>query len=99
MLLDSGRLQDGEPHLAGTARAAVVRLSGVTAAEIGVTDGAPVIVSTPAGAITLPLEVTDMPERVVWLPLNFPGSTVFGTLRASVGEVVAIGPAEGGAPA
>jgi NADH-quinone oxidoreductase subunit G len=31
MLLDSGRLQDGEPHLAGTARPAVARLSAATA--------------------------------------------------------------------
>ena len=36
MLLDSGRLQDGEPYLAGTARAPVARLSATTAAEIGV---------------------------------------------------------------
>ena len=42
MLLDAGRLQDGEPHLAGTARPPVVRLSAATAAEIRaptVTDG------------------------------------------------------------
>ena len=30
MLLDNGQLQDGEPHLAGTARAPVVRLSAAT---------------------------------------------------------------------
>ena len=35
MLLDAGRLQDGEPHLAGTARPPVARLSAATAAEIG----------------------------------------------------------------
>jgi NADH-quinone oxidoreductase subunit G len=91
MLLDGGRLQDGEPHLAGTARPVVARLSAGTAAEIGVADGEPVTVSTLSGAITLPLEVTEMPDRVVWLPLNSPGSTVFATLRTSVGDVVAIG--------
>ncbi|WP_179476426.1 molybdopterin-dependent oxidoreductase, partial [Mycolicibacterium vinylchloridicum] len=35
LLLDDGRLQDGEPFLAGTARPVVVRLSAVTAAGIG----------------------------------------------------------------
>ncbi len=45
--------------------------------------GGLVTVSTPAGAITLPLHVTDMPDRVVWLPLNSPGSSVHATLRAS----------------
>ena len=90
MLLDSGRLQDGEPHLAGTARPVVVRLSASTAAEIGAADGESVTVSTPGGSITLPLEVTDMLDRVVWLPLNSPGSTVYATLRTSVGDVVSI---------
>src|SRR5271156_2769992 len=36
MLLDDGRLQDGEPYLAGTARTPLLRLSSDTAAEIGV---------------------------------------------------------------
>ena len=48
MLLDSGRLQDGEPYLAGTARAPVARLSAATAAEIGVGEGDSVTVATSA---------------------------------------------------
>ena len=35
-LLDAGRMQDGEPNLAGTARPAVARMSAATAAEAGV---------------------------------------------------------------
>ena len=73
LLLDAGRLQDGEPYLAGTARPPVARLSAATAAEIGVADGDLVTVSTERGAITLPLAVTEMPDRVVWLPLNSAG--------------------------
>ena len=46
MLLDAGRLQDGEPYLAGTARPPVVRLSAATAAEIGADDGDLVTVGT-----------------------------------------------------
>jgi NADH-quinone oxidoreductase subunit G len=44
----------------------------------------------PRCAITLPLEITEMPDRVVWLPLNSPGSQVNPTLGASPGDVVAI---------
>jgi len=91
MLLDSGRMQDGEPHLAGTARRPVVRLSADTAAEIGAADGDPVTVSTARGSITLPLTVTDMPNRVVWVPLNSPGSAVHRQLGATAGSLVRIG--------
>ncbi|OBG36365.1 NADH-quinone oxidoreductase subunit G [Mycobacterium alsense] len=91
MLLDEGRMQDGEPHLAGTARKPVVRLSADTAAEIGATDGADVTVGTPRGSITLPLAITDMPDRVVWLPLNSPGSAVHRKFGVTIGDVVAIG--------
>ena len=91
MLLDEGRLQDGEPHLAGTARKPVVRLSADTAAEIGAADGDEVTVSTPRGSITLPLNITDMPDRVVWLPLNSPGSAVYRQLGVTLGSLVKIG--------
>jgi NADH-quinone oxidoreductase subunit G len=90
MLLDAGRLQDGEPHLAGTARTPVARLSPTTAAEIGAGVGDAASISTPRGAITLPLEITEMPDRVVWLPLNSPGSGVYRQLGAAAGDVVRI---------
>jgi len=91
MMLDNGRLQDGEPHLAGTARKPVARLSADTAAEIGAADGDAVTVSTSRGSITLPLSITDMPDRVVWLPLNSPGSAVQRQLGVTIGTVVQIG--------
>ena len=59
MLLDDGQLQDGEPHLAGTARTPVVRLSAATASGLGAADGDNVTVSTAHGSITLPLTITD----------------------------------------
>jgi NADH-quinone oxidoreductase subunit G len=96
MLLDAGRLQDGEPHLAGTARPTVARLSPTTAAEIGAHDGGLVTVSTSRGGITLPLEITEMPDRVVWVPLNSVGSQVNTTLGVAPGASVAI--AAGGEP-
>jgi NADH-quinone oxidoreductase subunit G len=89
-LLDDGRLQDGEKHLAATARRPVARLSAATAAEIGVAAGAPVIVSTDAGSVTLPVEVADLPDRVVWLPTNSPGSHVRRMLSADTGAIVSL---------
>jgi NADH-quinone oxidoreductase subunit G len=94
MLLDAGRLQDGEPHLAGTARPPVARLSASTASEIGAAEGDSVTVSTERGQITLPLAVTDMGDRIVWLPLNSPGSAVHQRLGVTTGTVVSIGRAE-----
>ncbi len=90
LLLDAGRLQDGEPYLAGTARRAVARLSPATAAEIGVTEGRPVRVSTGRGGITAPVAVTAMPDRVVWLPANTIGSRVRAVLAADSGSLVSI---------
>jgi NADH-quinone oxidoreductase subunit G len=67
-LLDSGRMQDGEPALAGTARPAVARMSPVTAAEAGTADGDKVTVATDRGSVTVPVEVIPMADHVVWLP-------------------------------
>jgi NADH-quinone oxidoreductase subunit G len=75
-LIDLGSLLDGDEVLAGTARPPVVRLSKERAQEIGVADGEAVTVGTDRGAITLPAQITDMPDEVVWLPTNSPGSTV-----------------------
>jgi NADH-quinone oxidoreductase subunit G len=90
LLLDLGRMQDGEPHLARTARKPVARLSAATAAEIGASDGGLVVVTTDRGTVTLPLAVTDMPDRVVWLPMKSPGSAVRRDLGVDAGAVVRI---------
>jgi NADH-quinone oxidoreductase subunit G len=91
MLLDDGRLQNGEPHLAGTARTPVVRLSAATAGAINAADGDNVSVSTARGEISLPLAITEMADNVVWLPLNSPGSAVHRQLGVTPGAVVKIG--------
>jgi NADH-quinone oxidoreductase subunit G len=67
-LLDSGRMQDGEPALAGTARPVVARMSPVTAAQAGTADGDKVTVATGQGSVTVPVEVVPMADHVVWLP-------------------------------
>jgi NADH-quinone oxidoreductase subunit G len=90
MLLDAGSLQDGEPHLAGTARPPVARLSPATAAEIGARDGDSVTVHTARGSVTAPLAIAEMPDRVVWLPLNSPGCAVYRQLGVPPDGVVRI---------
>ncbi|MER7537032.1 NADH-quinone oxidoreductase subunit G [Streptomyces sp. NPDC097704] len=93
LLLDLGRLQEGDTALAGTRHAAVARLSAATAADTGVKDGDVLEVTGPTGSVTFPLQVTDMPDRVVWLPLNSTGRGVLSDTGAHPGDLVRIGPA------
>ncbi|HEY6496450.1 MAG TPA: NADH-quinone oxidoreductase subunit G [Trebonia sp.] len=93
-LIDAGRMQDGEPYLAGTARPVVARVSAATAAAVGLADGDKVAVATTAGSITVPLEVTDMTDGVVWLPTNSSGSAVRADLGAGHGSRVTLRRAE-----
>ena len=89
-LLDAGRMQDGEPNLAGTARVAVAKMSAATAEQAGAEDGGKVTVATDRGAVTVPVEVADMPDRVVWLPTNSAGCAVRATLGAGHGSLVTL---------
>src|SRR6266851_2474941 len=92
-LLDSGRMQDGEPALAGTARPAVARMSPATAAEAGAADGDKVTVATDRGSVTVPVEVVPMADHVVWLPaagLPQGGSTIRAQLGAGHGATVTL---------
>ncbi|HEY1620075.1 MAG TPA: molybdopterin-dependent oxidoreductase, partial [Streptosporangiaceae bacterium] len=93
-LLDGGRMQDGDPNLAGTARTAVARMSAATAAQAGTADGGKVTVSTERGAVTVPVAVTDMPDRVVWLPANSAGRGIRRELAAGHGTLVTLRSAE-----
>ncbi|GIG38920.1 NADH-quinone oxidoreductase subunit G [Cellulomonas phragmiteti] len=92
-LLDAGRLQDGEPYLAGTAKQPVARVSAATAAAAGLTDGDEVAVSTDRGTITAPVQVTEMADHVVWLATNPRGAAVRELLGAVGGTVVRLAPA------
>ncbi|MGW0752005.1 NADH-quinone oxidoreductase subunit G [Streptomyces sp. NPDC002587] len=93
LLLDQGRLQEGDEALAGTRHEANARLSAATAAETGVKNGDVLAVTGPAGSVELPLRITEMPDRVVWLPLNSTGSGVLADTGARPGTLVRIGPA------
>jgi NADH-quinone oxidoreductase subunit G len=89
-LLDSGRMQDGEPFLAGTAPRARALLSARTAATIGLADGDSVLVSAGTGTISVPVTITDMADHVIWLPTNSAGSAVRSTLGVDAGAVVSL---------
>jgi NADH-quinone oxidoreductase subunit G len=89
-LLDAGRMQDGEPFLAGTARPALALMSAATAAEAGTADGGKVTVATLRGSVTVGVKVTDMPDRVVWLPSNSVGCRARRDLGAGHGTRVTL---------
>ncbi|UGY92975.1 NADH-quinone oxidoreductase subunit G [Streptomyces gobiensis] len=90
MLLDQGRLQEGDDALAATRHETVARLSAATAESAGVQDGAQLRVTGPAGSVELTLRITAMPDQVVWLPLNSTGAGVHQDLGALPGELVTI---------
>ncbi|MEV4344971.1 NADH-quinone oxidoreductase subunit G [Actinoplanes sp. NPDC049596] len=87
-LIDLGTLTEGDPVLAGTARTPLARIGKDLAEELGVADGDALTVGTDRGAVTLPVAITDLPPRVVWLPTNSPGSTLRRSLGVTAGAVV-----------
>ncbi|GAA3764389.1 NADH-quinone oxidoreductase subunit G [Spinactinospora alkalitolerans] len=91
-LLGRGRMEDGEPYLAGTARPAVARISAATAAEIGLADGGGLRITGDRGSVRVPAVVTEMPDRVVWLPANAHDCAVRRDLGVGAGAVVALAP-------
>jgi len=46
------------------------------------------------GEITVPLQIAEMPDRVVWLPVNSAGCAVRGGLGAGHGTLVTVRSAE-----
>ncbi len=94
-LLDDGRLQEGDPYLAATARNPVARLSPATMRSLDLTDGDEVVLRTDAGAVALPVRSADLPDDVVWAPQNSAGLPLNRLLRAGQGDVVRL---EKGAP-
>ena len=68
LLIDEGRMLDGEPYLKATARKPVALVSATTLADLGLTAGELVEVSGERGTVTLPVGVADLPEGVVWTP-------------------------------
>ncbi|MEO9140196.1 MAG: NADH-quinone oxidoreductase subunit G [Jatrophihabitans sp.] len=89
-VIDAGRMQDGDEHLAGTAKPVYARISAATAAEVGIVDGELLSVSTDRGAVVVPSRVEVMPDRVVWLPTNARECAVRPILGAVAGSTVTL---------
>ena len=51
-------------------------------------DGDRLTVSGATGSVTLPVLITPMPDRVVWLPMRSPGSEIRTDLGSGPGAVV-----------
>ncbi len=90
LLIDSGRMLDGEPYLRATGRVATIRASAATLHRLGVVEGEQVLLQTDAGAITLPAESADIPDGVVWAPQHAGEVPLRVALGAGRGDVVRI---------
>ena len=84
-------MQDGEPHLAGTAKADVAYLSGGTASRLGLIPGDVVAISGPDGSLELPMRVSaGMVDDVVWVPARVDRRSTAQRLGAGVGSRVRV---------
>jgi NADH-quinone oxidoreductase subunit G len=93
-LLDGGRAQVGDEHLAGTAKPARAVLGAELAASVGVAAGDAVAIGTDAGTLVLPVHVDHVADGVVWVPTNPPGHPVRVTLGVTAGALVTLRRAE-----
>lgn len=79
-MIDAGRLQDGAPWLAGSARRPVLLASAATLAAAGIAPGADATLETERGTITLPAAIADLPDSVAWVPECSTGSVIHENL-------------------
>ena len=88
-MIDAGRLQDGAPWLAGSARRPVLLASAATLATAGITPGADATLETERGTITLPAAIADLPDSIAWVPECSTGSVIHENL-GGVGTVATL---------
>jgi NADH-quinone oxidoreductase subunit G len=81
LLLDDGRMLDGDDYLKATARKPVALVSQQTLSGLGLTVGQPVELTAEHGSVMLPVGVADLPDGVVWAPTT-------SRWRAPAGSVV-----------
>ena len=89
LMLDQGSLQDGEPFLAGTAKAPRAAISPLTAQNLGIVLGDLVTVSAEGVRVTLPVDIRAMVDHVVWLP-TYSESCDVRSLAGRAGTVVSV---------
>lgn len=91
-LIDEGLLQVGATDMQASGRASFARISPETAKEFGISAGGKVNLKTDKGSIQLPAVLTDMPERVVWVPECSNRSHVHESLGVTSGALVQLEP-------
>jgi NADH-quinone oxidoreductase subunit G len=84
-MLDNGTMQDGDDHLRATARRPVARISRETHEMLKGVDE--ITLTGDRGSVTLPVEVADLAEGVVWVPTNSFGNGVLADLSSPGGMV------------
>jgi len=89
LLLDDAALQEGEPHLAATARPTEALMSATTAQEHGLGQARSVVISTDRGSVELPLRLAEVAAGTVWVPMHSEGSDVL-SLGAAHGSRVRV---------
>lgn len=89
-LIDNGSLQNGEAHLAATAREAVAKVSSKTAADHGLIDGNLVVLEASSGKLVIAVEIAAVADQTIWLPLNSDGSTPLINLGITIGDSVSV---------
>jgi len=95
LLIDDGRLLDGEDYLKATARAPVALVSAGMLAELGVAVGAAVTIRHGDRWVSFPVGVADLPEGVVWAPASSGGVNLLRDLGAGAGSVVRLSSGSG----
>jgi NADH-quinone oxidoreductase subunit G len=68
LLVDDGRMLDGEEYLKATGRRPVALVSQETLTGLGLTPGRHITLAADSGVVTLPVAVADLPDGVVWAP-------------------------------
>jgi NADH-quinone oxidoreductase subunit G len=94
LLVDDGRMLDGDEYLKATGRRPVALVSAATLADAGLVEGGQVTLTGPNGSVELPVAVADLPDGVVWAPQSSGGIRLSRDLGTNAGSVVRL---EGGA--
>lgn len=81
---------DGTVYKGNDKRRGKLRINPQTAEKYGLTAGGAATLSTPQGAVTLPVQIVEaMVDNVVWVPTNAPGQPLSST-GAQTGDRVVI---------
>ncbi len=88
LLIDDGRMLDGDEYLKATGRRASALVSPATLRGLGVHAGQLVTIATDRGSMELPVGVADLPDHVVWAPSTAVGMSLSRELGAATAGTV-----------